>query len=133
MIHKFTPLPDFATSDEDEEEVLEQSEDDEPRVVEITDPTTSDTEPLFKFPALVNVVSPYEGGKTTLIKYLLLQHAAEITCVVVFSTSGYDSYETDYSFTHKRYVNVKFKPGCLDAIRRLGKRIKKRTSNSTLS
>lgn len=52
----------------------------------------------------------FSGGKTSLIKFLLLEHVEQITCVALFSNTGIHGYEKNYSFLNPRYIFDEWNP-----------------------
>jgi predicted AAA+ superfamily ATPase len=61
--------------------------------------------------SLVTIVAPMGCGKTSLIKYLLLENIHLIGFVLIFSNTGLSGYERNYSFINKKYVRTKFDIG----------------------
>lgn len=62
--------------------------------------------PLINFGrgGLVPIIAPIGSGKTSLIKFQLLEHAHEIACCLLWSNIGIVEYDTNYNFVDKRYV-----------------------------
>jgi hypothetical protein len=80
---------------------------------------------LLTLPSLCLFVAPIGSGKTTLIKYLALSYADKIKSVKIYSNSGADAYEENYSWVNKKYVSDSFDEENWKNFLQLAKRIKK--------
>lgn len=80
---------------------------------------------LLSFPTLALILGPFESGKTSLLKYLILENISNIVCIVIFSNTGRDTYESNYGFVNERYVYSEWDSDIIDKLIRLGKKIKR--------
>ena len=87
------------------------------------------SEPLLTLPSLALVIAPYGSGKSSLVKYLILEQIDKIACVVLFSNTGLDAWEQNYSWLNKMYVYDHWDDSIMDRVKKLGKRIKKANPN----
>jgi hypothetical protein len=60
---------------------------------------------LLTLPSLCLLVAPIGSGKTRLLKYLALLYASRIKCAKIYSNSGRDAYEENYSWINQKYVS----------------------------
>jgi len=80
---------------------------------------------VINLPSLTLIVAPIKSGKTSLIKYLLLQHVEKLACVLLFSNTGVHAYEKNYSFLNPLYIYDSWDSSIVDRLLILGKKIRK--------
>lgn len=88
--------------------------------------------PLIKFPTIAAVCAPFDSGKTSLVKYLLLQCIAQVACVVIHSQTGESGYAQNYSFVKECYVYSTWNKKIIEEIKKVGRRIKLANPNQYL-
>lgn len=71
---------------------------------------------LHRKSSLVLILAPYESGKTSLLKYLILDDAENIKGVQIYTKSVKSKYEEDYSFINRHYITDKFDPENIDKL-----------------
>ena len=80
---------------------------------------------LISLPSISLILSPIGGGKTSLIKFLLLQHIQNIVCCLIFSNTRIDAYEKNYKFLNPKFIRDTWDDNIIPKVLKLAKRIKK--------
>jgi hypothetical protein len=81
--------------------------------------------PLLTLPSLAVVVAPYGSGKTSILKFLILEQCEKIAGIVLFSNTGRDAWNENYSWLNPLYIYDRFDEEIIARLKKLGKRIKK--------
>ena len=81
--------------------------------------------PLLTLPSLGLIVAPFGSGKTSLVKYLILEQAEKFVGVVIFSNTGRDAWEANYAFLNPLLIYDQWDEEVINKLCALGKRIKK--------
>jgi GTPase SAR1 family protein len=88
--------------------------------------------PLLSLPSLALILGPFGSGKTSLLRYLILENIQNIVGMVVFSNTGKDTWNTNYSFVNQRYVYDEWDETLIPKLIELGRKIKKANPNHHL-
>lgn len=80
--------------------------------------------PILSLPTLALTVGKFGAGKTSLLKYLLLDNIDKFVGCLVFSNTGVDAPQ-NYDFVNPRYIYSEFRPEVIKNLLKLGKKIKK--------
>jgi hypothetical protein len=81
--------------------------------------------PLLTLPSLSLIVAPFGSGKTSVVQYLILEQIEKIAGIVLFSNTGHDAWEANYSWLNPLYIYDKFDERIITNLIKLGRRIKR--------
>ena len=79
--------------------------------------------PLISLPNLTLILSPIGGGKTSLIKFLILEHIDKIACCLLFSTTGVYGYEKNYKFLNQKFIYDTWDQNIVEKLMKLGAKV----------